>query len=130
MLFRSAFYEKLANGPNRIKGFIMPLSGAPGDAAARIRENAMCQGAFSGICIPEIEDRMKRYDTSTDPQERERLSTEVQTYILDNYVFVPVLRQAFTNVIGPRIANEAKDIEGAIPQYVYLGPYEDLHLTG
>jgi len=31
-------------------------------------------------------------------------------------------------VLGPRIANKAEDIEGAIPQYVYLGPYEDLEV--
>jgi peptide/nickel transport system substrate-binding protein len=126
---RAAFYEKLAPGPNRLTGFIMPLSGAPGDAAARIRENAVCAGAFSGVCVPEIEERMKRYDSSTDPQERQKLLDEVQAHLLDNYIIVPIFRQAFINVLGPRIANKAEDIEGAIPQYVYLGPYEDLELT-
>jgi peptide/nickel transport system substrate-binding protein len=125
---RAAFYEKLAPGPDRLKGFIMPLSGAPGDAASRIRENAVCDGAFSGICVPDIDTRMKRYDASLDPKERETLLNEVQTHILDNYLIVPVLRQAFTNVLGPRIANKAEDIEGSIPQYVYLGPYEDIEL--
>src|SRR5207248_6357989 len=65
---RAAFFEKMAPGPNRLKGFLMVLSGAPGDAAARIRENAMCGGAFSGICIQELDDRMKRYDSSADQQ--------------------------------------------------------------
>ena len=125
---RGAFYEKLAPGPDRIKGFIMPLSGAPGDAAARIRENAQCSGAFSGICDPQIEERMKRYDSSIDSKERETVLNEVQNYILDNFLIVPIARQAFTNVLGPRIANKAEDIEGAIPQYVYLGPYEDIEL--
>jgi peptide/nickel transport system substrate-binding protein len=125
---RAAFYEQLAPGPNRLKGFIMPLSGAPGDAAARIRENAVCEGAFSGICLPEIDNRMKRYDTSVDPKEREALLNEAQAYIVDNYLIVPILRQAFTNVLGPRIANKAEDIEGSIPQYVYIGPYEDIEL--
>jgi peptide/nickel transport system substrate-binding protein len=125
---RAAFYEKLAPGPNRQKGLIMPLSGAPGDAAARIRENAVCTGAFSGICIPDIEERMKKYDSSTDPAERKKLLDEVQAYLLDNYILVPIFRQAFINALGPRIANKAEDIEGAIPQYVYLGPYEDLEL--
>jgi peptide/nickel transport system substrate-binding protein len=125
---RAAFYEKLAPGPNRQKGIIMPISGAPGDAAARIRENAVCGGAFSGLCQPEIDDRMKRYEASIDPKERETLLNEVQTVILDNYWLVPVFRQAFTNVLGPRIANESQNIMGAIPQYVYIGPYEDIQL--
>jgi hypothetical protein len=73
---------------------------------------------------------MKQYDSSTDPQLRTKLLTEVQNYILDNYLLIPVLRQAFINCLGPRIANKAETIEGAIPQYVYLGPYEDVQLTG
>jgi hypothetical protein len=72
---------------------------------------------------------MKRYDSSTDPQERQKLLDEVQAHLLDNYIIVPIFRQAFINVLGPSIANKAEDIEGAIPQYVYLGPYEDLELT-
>ena len=88
----------------------------------------MCEGSFSGVCVPEIEERMKRYDSTTDPKQRETLLNEVQNYILDQYLIVPVARQALTNVLGPRIANKAEDIEGSIPQYVYLGPYEDIEL--
>ncbi len=125
---RAAFYEKLSKGPDRLKGFILVLSGAPGDAAARIRENAMCQGAFSGLCLPEIEDRMKKYDSSTDLQERAKLIDEVQAHILDNYLLTLTVRQAFTNVLGPRIANPAEAIMGSIPQFNYIGPYEDIEL--
>ena len=71
---------------------------------------------------------MKKYEASTDPQERTKLLNEVQAYLLDNYLIIPVLRQAFINCLGPRIANKAEDIEGAIPQYVYIGPYEDVEL--
>jgi peptide/nickel transport system substrate-binding protein len=123
---REAFYERLAPGPNRLKGFVMQLSGSPGDAAARVRENATCAGAFSGICTPDVDDRMQRYDASTDPAERQTLLTEVQNYLLDNYYMVPILRQALIHGIGPRLANKVEDIEGAIPQYVYTGPWEDV----
>ena len=129
-LERAAFYERLAPGPNRQKGLIMPLSGSPGDAAGRIRESATCKGTFSSLCEPEIEKRMQAYEDSTNPQERETILNDVQTYILDQYLIIPILRQAFINVLGPRIANKPEDIEGAIPQYVYLGPYEDIQLTG
>ena len=125
---RGAFYEGLAPGPNHVKGFVMQLSGSPGDAAARVRENAMTGGTFSGLSIPEIDDRMKKYDASVDPAERKKLLDEVQNLILDQYYLVPILRQALPHAVGPRIANEVKDIEGAIPQYVYMGPWEDVQL--
>ena len=127
---RAAFYEQLAPGANRLKGFVIQLSGAPGDAAARVRENATCDGVFSGICIPDVSDRMQRYDASLDPQERKKLLEEAQSYLLDNYFMVPVLRQALIHGLGPRLANPVEEIEGSIPQYVYTGPWEDVRLTG
>jgi peptide/nickel transport system substrate-binding protein len=125
---RAAFYDSLAPGPNRLKGFVIQLSGSPGDAAARIRENALCKGAFSSLCMPEIEQQMQKYETSSNPDERTKILNEVQTSLLDNYFIIPILRQALLNVLGPRIANKTEEVEGAIPQYVYLGPYEDLEV--
>jgi peptide/nickel transport system substrate-binding protein len=127
---RAAFYDALAPGPNRLKGLVIQLSGSPGDAAARIRENALCKGAFSSLCMPEIEQPMQKYEASSNIEERTKLLNDIQTYLLDNYLIIPILRQALLNVLGPRIANKAEDIEGAIPQYVYLGPYEDLEIKG
>ena len=126
---RGAFYEQLAPGPNRLKGFVIQLSGAPGDAAARVRENATCDGLFSGICIPDVSDRMQRYDASSDLNERKQLLDEAQNYLLDNYLMVPILRQALIHGLGPRMANPIEEIEGSIPQYVYTGPYEDVRLN-
>src|SRR3712207_4337363 len=115
-------------GANRLKGLVIQLSGSPGDAAARVRENALCSGTFSGLCLPEIEEPMAKYGASTNPEERSKLLNDVQALILDKYYIIPVLRQALINCLGPRIANKAEDIEGAIPQYVYIGPYEDIEL--
>ena len=126
---RGAFYDKLAPGPDRLKGLLLLLSGAPGDAAARIRENAVCNGAFSGVCQPEVDDRMRRYDASADPAERQRLLNEVQAHLLDTYTLVPTVRLAMLNALGPRIANRAEEIMGSIPQYVYIGPYEAIQLV-
>jgi peptide/nickel transport system substrate-binding protein len=126
---RAAFYEQLAPGPNRLKGFVIQLSGEPGDAAARVRENATCDGPFSGICIPDVSDRMQQYDASADPQQRTKLLDEAQNYLLDNYFMVPVVRQALIHGLGPRLANTVEEIEGSIPQYVYTGPYEDIRLN-
>jgi hypothetical protein len=40
------------------------------------------------------------------------------------------VRLATVNCLGPRIANKAEEIMGSIPQYVYIGPYEDILLAG
>jgi peptide/nickel transport system substrate-binding protein len=127
---RGAFYEQLAPGANRLKGFVIQLSGEPGDAAARVRENATCDGTFSGLCVPDVSDRMQKYDASSDEQQRKQLLEEAQNYLLDNYLMVPVLRQALIHGIGPRIANAIEEVEGSIPQYVYTGPWEDVRLSG
>src|SRR5204863_4291992 len=91
-LERGAFYDRLAPGPNRLKGIVLQFSSTPGDAAGRVRENAVCNGSFSGLCLPEVDDRMKGYDASTDPRQRKLLLDEVQNYLLDQYIFVPLTR--------------------------------------
>jgi ABC-type transport system substrate-binding protein len=127
-LERAAFYDALTPGPNRMKGLVMQLSGAPGDAASRIRENAMCKGAFSSVCVPEIDAMMTKFDASTNADERKKISDEVQAQILDQYLIIPIQRQAFINCLGPKVANKTEEVEGAIPQYNYLGPYEDIQV--
>ena len=128
---RGAFVAKLAEGPGAFPpGMVLPVSGAPGDAASRIRSYAICppEGASSRTCDPQIDERFDRYEASNNPQEREQILRELQEYILDNFIFVPIYRQAFINVKGPRVANEWNEIFGAIPQYVYVGPYEDVRI--
>ena len=126
---RGAFYDSLAPGENRLKGFIIQFSGAPGDAAARVRENAVCKGAFSGLCLPDVDQRMAKYDASVDAKERQQILTEVQNYLLDQYIFTPVVRNVFTIAAGPRLANpKLEDIVGSIPQYIWIGPWEDIQV--
>jgi hypothetical protein len=106
----------------------MNAVGATGDAANRVRNYATCQGFSSRTCDPKIEEPFQRYENSTDPQERERLLNEIQQYILDEYIFPVVYRLAFVNAVGPRLGNPWEEIFGSIPQYVYIGPFEDLTL--
>jgi peptide/nickel transport system substrate-binding protein len=125
---RAAFLEKLSQGPDAFKGIILNISGNPGDAASRVRAFAICKGASSRTCVPEIDEKFAQYERSADAKERERLLTEIQNYINANLIFPPVYRLAFVNVQGPRIANKWEEIWGSIPQYVYIGPYEDIKL--
>ena len=78
--------------------------------------------------MPEIDQKFEAYEKSINPQERERLLSEIQTYILDNHIFVPVYRLVFFEVVGPRLANKWDEVIAAIPQYIYVGPYEDIRI--
>ena len=113
-------------GPNRFKGLVLQSSSAPGDAAARIRENAVTGGAFSGLSLPEVDDRMKAYDSSVDPAQRTKLIEEVQNFLLDQYWMVPTVRKVSVWGLGPRLANKTEEINGAVPQWPFIGPYEDI----
>ena len=125
---RGAFAAKLAEGPDAFQGIILHISGNPGDAAARIRSFVICRGANSRMCHAPIDEKFVQYEASTNPQEREQLIKEIQEYILDNYILVPLYRQAAVQAQGPRVANPWDTIWGAIPQYPYIGPYEDITL--
>jgi len=126
---RGAFYEGLTPGPNRLKGFVIQFSAAPGDAAARIRENAVCKGAFSGTCVPDVDQRMAKYDASTDPKERKQILDDLQTYLIDQHVLIPLVRSVLIVAAGPRLANaKMEEVVGAIPQYIWFGPWEDIQV--
>jgi peptide/nickel transport system substrate-binding protein len=126
---RAAFYDGLAPGPNRLKGFVIQFSAAPGDAAARIRENVLCKGAFSGTCVADVDQRMAKYDASTDVAERKQILDDVQNSLVDQWVLVPLVRSVLIVAAGPRLANpKMEDIVGSIPQYIWFGPWEDLQV--
>ncbi|HEX2173952.1 MAG TPA: ABC transporter substrate-binding protein [Dehalococcoidia bacterium] len=127
---RAAYASRITEGPDAIEGILLSSSGAPGDAASRIRAYAICGGSTSRTCVPEIDERFQRYEASANPQERERLLTEIQQYIMDNYIFVGVYQLVLAHAQGPRIANPGESIWGAMPQYIYAGPYEDIQLKG
>jgi peptide/nickel transport system substrate-binding protein len=127
----SAYYAALAKNqtPDRLRGIVLEYSGGAGDAAGRIDSLATCQGVRSPKCVPQIQERYQRYTASQDPQERTRLLEEMQRFTLDEHIFVPIYRGIWFQAQGPRIANDPAEIWGAIPQFQFLGPYEDIRLT-
>jgi ABC-type transport system substrate-binding protein len=72
---------------------------------------------------------MKRYEASLDPKEREQILNQVQNTLLDQYLMIPLVRNVFTVAAGPRLAAaKIEDIIGSIPQYIWIGPWEDLQI--
>ena len=72
---------------------------------------------------------MKAYDASVDPAQRKKLIEEVQTFLLDQYYMLPLIRNVGVWGIGPRLANKSQEISGAIPQWPFVGPFEDIRVT-
>jgi ABC-type transport system substrate-binding protein len=125
---RAAFVDLLTKGADALPGIILNISGLNGDAAARIRAFATCDGASSRTCEPEVEAKMAAYDASTDPAEREQLLKDVQIYFNEKWLFPYVYNIGLTMAQGPRIANDWHEIWFAVPQYPYIYPWEDVRL--
>jgi hypothetical protein len=59
------------------------------------------------------------------------LVDEVQAILLDQYYMIPLVRNVFIFAVGPRVANpRLEGIIGAVPQYNWIGPWEDLEIKG
>ena len=77
---------------------------------------------------PTLDAKFDRYLASFDANERKTLAEDIQREMLENYYFVPVLRHAFVNAIGPRIAQ--KQWQDVFPTITsgYAYPWEDIQL--
>ena len=75
------------------------------------------------FCVKGLDDLFAKYLASYDRNERKKLAEDIQRSILQNYYLVPVIRQAFINCIGPRIAaNKWQDVFPTITTgYAYPG---------
>jgi hypothetical protein len=70
---------------------------------------------------------MARYDASIDLKERKQLLEEVQAYLLDQHLLIPLCRNVLSFAAGPRLdVPKIEEIIGAIPQYTWVGPWEDV----
>ena len=88
------------------------------------RRYATCDSSNSLICEPYIEERMALHDSSIDTEERNRLSKEIQRYILEEFLAVPVYINAFVHAAGPNVIGDINDYF-ATPLAPFPYPYDD-----
>ena len=102
------------------------ISTGPPNSAGYFRAFALCEQSSSVICDDHIDARMADYEASLDLEERSEIVEELQAYILDEHIFVPVYINAFAMGAGPKI-------KGDITQYtkvnVSLYPYEEIEIN-
>lgn len=102
------------------------ISTGPPNAAAYFRAFALCEQNSSVICDDYIDSKMAEYDASLDLEHRSKVVEELQSYILDEYIFVPVYINSFAMGAGPKIRGDIRDYTEV---YNSLYPYEDIEIN-
>jgi peptide/nickel transport system substrate-binding protein len=109
----------------KLRGLVLALSGAYGNAATRIEAFVAGSGAFAYGSYQDIDELFRQQAVELDPQKRQALLQQIQRLIHDKAMFAPIWELAFINTYGPRVAESGL---GLIPLFAYSGPLEDLRL--
>jgi peptide/nickel transport system substrate-binding protein len=120
---RAAFFA--AWRERKLRGVIMSLSGAGGNAATRIEAYVTRGGAFSSGVVPEIEELFQRQAREVDRTRREGLVHRIQRVMQERVMHAPVFELGPMVAVGPRVDQGGV---GLIAGYPYTAPYEDMSL--
>ena len=109
----------------RLKGVILGVAGAAGNAATRLEAYVTKSGIYAAGVIPEVEDLFQRQAREMDRAKREALVHQIQQIIHDRVTHVPVYELAFLWGVSARVEEAGVN---RIKGFAYSGPYEDLKL--
>jgi peptide/nickel transport system substrate-binding protein len=109
----------------KLKGVILGIAGAAGNAATRLEPYVTRDGIYAVGVLPEVEDLFQRQAREMDRKKREALLHQIQQILHDRVMHVPIYELAFLWGIGPRVEEAGVD---QIKGFAYSGPYEDLKL--
>lgn len=123
-VFLSMLREHRAGFPGTQIAF--SISTGPPNAAGYFRAFALCEQGSSVICDDNIDAKMAQFEGSLDLEERSAIVEELQAYILDEYIFVPVYINAFAMGAGPKIKGDIADYSVVSTS---LFPYEDIEIN-
>jgi peptide/nickel transport system substrate-binding protein len=109
----------------KLRGVLLAVQGAGGNAATRIEGVATKGGLYAYGVLPEVEDLFQRQARELDRKKREELLHQIQRILSDRVVFAPVWENAPINGVGPRVEEAAS---GLVTSYPYTAPFEELRL--
>src|SRR5713101_3913079 len=101
--FLTAWREK------KLKGVIVGIAGAAGNAATRLEAYVTRNGIYAYGVIPEVEDLFQRQAGEQDRKKREALLHQIQQIIYDRVTHVPIYELAFLWGVGPRVEEAGVD---------------------
>jgi peptide/nickel transport system substrate-binding protein len=110
---------------HKLKGLIVGITGASGNAATRLEAYVSKGGIYTTGVIPEVEDLFQRQARELDRGKRETMVHQIQQILYDRAMQVPIYELAFLWGVGPRVEEAGVD---QIKGFAYSGPYEDLRL--
>ena len=120
---RAAFLTAMRE--KTIKGVMINITGAAGNAATRLEAYVAKSGIYSRGVVPEIEDLLQRQAREPDPRVRQALLHQAQKLVIDHALYAPIYQLAFIWGLGPRVEEPAADL---IKMHAYSAPYEDVRL--
>jgi len=109
----------------KLKGVVLVVAGAMGNAATRIDAYAIKGGTYAYGSLPEVDELFQQQARELDRKKREAMLYQIQRLLLDNVVMAPIYELAFIWGVGPRVEEAGLNL---IPYYAYSAPYEDLKL--
>ncbi len=109
----------------KLKGVIMGLNGAGGNAATRLEAFVTRGGIFASGVLPEIEELFRRQAREIDRTKREALLHQIQRIVYARAMYAPVFELGPMAGVGPRVDQAGV---GLISGYPYSAPYEDVKL--
>ena len=117
--FLTAWREK------KLKGLVVGITGAAGNAATRLEAYVTKGGIYSYGVIPEVEDLFQRQARELDRARREALLHQIQKILHERAMHAPIYELAFLWGVGPRVEESGADL---VKSHAYSAPYEDLRL--
>ncbi len=117
--FLTAWREK------KLRGIVLGVQGAGGNAATRIEALATRGGMYAHGVLPEVEDLFQRQARELDRKKREELLHQIQRILHDQVVFAPIWENGFIRGVGPRAEEPGLSL---IPSFPYSAPLEELRL--
>jgi peptide/nickel transport system substrate-binding protein len=112
-------------GEKKLRGIVLGVQGAGGNAATRIEGLATRDGRYAYGVLPEVEDLFQRQAREVDRKKREELLHQIQKILHERVVFAPIWENGFIRGVGPRVEEAALNL---IPAFPYSAPYEDVRL--
>jgi peptide/nickel transport system substrate-binding protein len=109
----------------RLKGVILGITGAAGNAATRLESYVTKNGIYTPAVMPDVEDLFQRQARELDRKQREALLHQIQQIIHDRVTHIPIYELAFLWGVSARVEEPGVDL---IKGYPYTGPYEDLRI--
>jgi peptide/nickel transport system substrate-binding protein len=110
---------------HKLKGLIVGITGASGNAATRLEAYVSKGGIYTTGVLPEVEDLFQRQAREMDRTKRETMVHQIQQILHDRVMQIPIYELAFLWGVGPRVEEAGVD---QIKGFAYSGPYEDLRL--